>query len=286
MRCLLDARLLLPLAVVSGSLGCHLMESHEAITQESILRAAKPSAEAVTLDIYWVRLPHTSDGSDGGLWNHVNEDRLTIDVRRRLAENGLRAGVIGSTPPDLLLRLLDPDGAGELNGDGAAELRRTGVVVRTRQLRAGQELPLNASPTLDEATLLLGDGEDLSERTFAAAQGVYVVEVARADDDRTWLSLLPTVRHGSPRLSFSHDETGVISHGTMVRDTEAFPDLAMSSELAPGEILLVTNLPNSGSLLGGLLHAPATDAACERKAMLLRIADTPASQAFLPDDEG
>ncbi len=260
------------------------METPEAVTQDSLLQAAVASAEAVTLDIFWIRLPHSSDGTDGGLWNQVHEDRLPIDLRRRLADNGLRAGVVGSTPSDLLLRLLDPDGAGKVDRTGFAELRRTGVTARTRQLRSGQELPLNASPILDEAKLLLATGEESQERTWQKAQGVYIVETARAENDQSWVSLLPTVEHGDPRLSFSQDETGVISHGTMARQTASFPDLAISADLAPGEMLLVTNLPNSGTQLGGLFHAPVGNTSCERKAILVRVAAAATAQVFLPEE--
>ncbi|MEM6330558.1 MAG: hypothetical protein AAF790_09950, partial [Planctomycetota bacterium] len=109
---------------------------------------------------------------------------------------------------------------------------------------------------------------------------------ARADDDRAWVSLLPTLQHGAPRMSFSQDETGVVSHGAMTRSTEAFPDMAISADLAPGEMLIVTNLPGSASQLGGLFHAPADGTGCQRKAIVVRVARAPASTAFLNDADG
>ncbi|MEM6330498.1 MAG: hypothetical protein AAF790_09635, partial [Planctomycetota bacterium] len=174
--------------------GCSALQPAAGITAESLLHAAKPSPDAVTLDLYWVRLPHSADGRDGGLWKHVDEDRLPVALRRRLAGNGLRAGVIGRTPPDVLLRLLDPDGEADLNQGGVTALKRTGVSVRTRQLRPGQELPVNASPILAEATVAIreagaggGPGGGPTEKSFAGVQGVYILETARADDDRAWV---------------------------------------------------------------------------------------------------
>lgn len=274
---------LLATPLLACAVGCHLVQSTDAVTQESILKAARTSPDAVTLSIYWLRLPHTSDGADGGLWDHVQEDRLPVELRKRLADNGLRAGVVGVVPPDLLLRLLDPEGDAELDQSGVGELRKTGVSQRTRQLRSGQELSLNASPVIDHAKLSIVKGDETTHMELGQLQGVYVLEAARADDDLAWVSLLPTVQHGDPHLSFTQDDTGVIGYGATTRDTEAFPDLAVAADLAAGEMLLVTNLPGSASQLGGLFHTPPTDTGCERKAILVRVAATPTSRAFLTE---
>ncbi|MEM9186973.1 MAG: hypothetical protein AAGB00_10800 [Planctomycetota bacterium] len=264
--------------------GCHLIESETPITEQSLLKAAQSSSDAVTLDIYWLRLPggQAAEGAveqEAQLWDQLQEDRLPVDLRRRLASNGLRAGVVGAATPVELLRLIDPYGTGDTSTAGSSELRETGVRRRTRQLRPGGTLELAASDILDEAPVLVSRDGRVSGKTYRRVQGMYLLGVGRQQSDRVRVTLSPEVRHGEQQLRFVSDETGAMSRGALQRETDAFPELAIEAPIAPGEMLLVTNLPGSGARLGGLFHA----ASGPRKAILVRVASAPASRAFLPD---
>lgn len=256
--------------------GCHALDSTDPITGKSLLQAAKSSDESVTVDIYWANIP---EGADAGLWDEVQEERLAIDLRRNLASNGLRAGVVGTQVPDSLLRLLDPEGKADLSYDTTTSLAETGVRRRTRQMRAGNPVELQASEKLPQATLLIAAEGEVTGRTFYDAQGFYILQAERVGDSQVRLQLNPEVRHGQEQLRFAPDETGMISRGAMTRDAVVLNDLHIDAELEPGEMLLVTSLPDVGSRLGGLLHTSESKAG-ERKAILVRIASTPSSRAF------
>ena len=254
------------------------------MTQQSILQAAQPSADAVTLDIYWIRLPHTSDGADAGLWDQIHEDRLPVELRRRLASNGLRAGVVPSAVPDRILRMIDPRATRDTTNQSTTELRETGVRRRSRQLRPGAKIDLNASEVIDELRLAITRDDEETFTDFANVQGVYVLQADRAENDEAWVSLLPIVRHGAQRIRFTSDEFGAISRGAPTRDSAPLPDLAIAATLSPGEMLLVTNLPDSASQLGGLFHTPPDSSEGQRKAILVRVAGAPKTRAFLPSE--
>ena len=66
---------------------------------ESPLRAALSSSDAVTLDIFWANLPAEGPDFDARLWRFIQEDRVDPELRSRLMQNGLRAGVVGGAPP-------------------------------------------------------------------------------------------------------------------------------------------------------------------------------------------
>ena len=261
-------------------MGCHLLESGEGLTEQSILKSAAPSDDSVVLDIFWVRLPVDFEAEESGFWSQIQEDRIAVGQRRRLADNGMRAGVIGAAPPDELLRLINPSGAAGADAAKTA-LEDTGVRRRTRQLRMGKKLEINASQVIAEAPLVLASGGGLSGRTFHQAQGVYVLETALAEDEKIEVSLLPEVRHGEQSLRFAADETGVISRGALTRDAESLTDLRVAAALSAGEMLLVTSLPEAGSRLGELFHTTADGAVPARKAILVRIASAPPTRAFL-----
>lgn len=261
--------------------GCHLLGDGAPITEQSLLKAAVPDANAVTLDIYWVELPSFEDEAyqPDELWSEVRENHLSVELRSRLASNGLRAGVVATKVPDALLRLLDPNGEADVATVGVSKLQETGVRRRTRQLQPGDEIELNASPVIEEAPLLVSHQGRVSGKTYQGVQGVYVLKVDRAGDDSVAVRLLPEVRHGAQQLRFESDETGAFTRGALKRESETFADLAIEADLAAGEMLLVTNLPESTSRIGGLFHQRGE----QRKAILVRIAQAPATRAFQLD---
>ncbi|MEN1678464.1 MAG: hypothetical protein AAGJ46_02650 [Planctomycetota bacterium] len=265
----------LTLAVAAG---CHVLDLEPAPAGESPLRVGDASADAVTLEVYWIDLPADVDQPD--LWGELFEDRLEPELRERLASNGLRAAVAGATPPDALLRLIDPNTEADMTIAGATPVRSTGVRRRTRQLRPGDEMEINASTVLDEAPLFVCRGGRVTGKTYYGAQGVYVLSVDRSSDGRTELRLAPQVRHGEQLLRFVSDDTGAITRGSLQRPTEAFTDLAIAAPMSAGETLLVSSLPGAGARLGGLLHAVGEDDEDARKAILIRVAGEPASRAF------
>lgn len=268
--------LCLPVFFLASIAGCHALESGDPITSSSLLQAGRASDQSVTVDIYWARM---GEGLDQGLWTEVQEERLPVELRRRLAKNGLRAGIVGEAMPDVLLKLLDPKEKADLGSGITASLEETGVRRRTRQMRAGKPIELQASEKLAEANLLFpGDGE-IRGKTFHDAQGIYLLHAERVEDNRVRIQLRPEVRHGREQLRFAPDETGMISRGKMTRDAELLHDLAIDAQLGAGESLLVTCLPGVGSRLGGLFHTSASKPG-ERKAILIRIASTPSSRAF------
>lgn len=269
--------------------GCQLLVAPAPVeVGQSPLEAAPTSPEAVTLDIYWVHLPadagiDAASDSHADIWDHVQEDRLPVDLRRRLASNGLRAGVVGGATPDTLLRLLDPQRQGDLDVSGAARLQQTGVRRRTRQLRPGDQIELNASAILPEAPLLVCRSGAVSGRTYRRAQAVYVVSVERSADGRTTLRMAPQVRHGEQLLRFVSDDTGVVSRGSMRRPTRGFPELTIATTLDAGEMLLVAGLPGSGARLGGLFHGTPAGGVGGGRGVLVRVSGAPASRAFDPE---
>lgn len=272
------------LLALACATGCHLLGEGQLITEQSLLKAAAAADDAVTLDIFWVELPSFDAPAHEDcerLWNEVREDRLPVDLRERLACNGLRAGVVGAKTPDALLRLLDPNDEADVSSVGVSDLRETGVRRRTRQMRPGESIELNASQVVAETPLLVAREGRVTGREYRQAQGVYVLGVeplgdAPSGDQRVTLRLQPEVRHGDQQLRFVSDETGAITRGSLRRESVSFADLAIEAELGAGEMLLVTGLPESGSRLGGLFH----ERDGQPKAILVRVAQAPATRVF------
>lgn len=262
--------------------GCRLIESPEVGLETSLLKAAGSAPEAVTLELYWAELPDAGAG-DHDLWRQVQETRFPADLRRRLAMNGLRAGVVTGVVPDQMHELLNPGGGdGEDATSTNAQLKPTGVWRRTRQLRQGDHLDLKACEPKASAPLLVARGGQLSGETLHNAQAFYKLKAEDLGDGQCVISLTPEVRHGAAKPRWTPDETGVISQATPTQDAMVFTDLAITTPLSAGEALLVTSLRDSPSLLGGYFHRSASDAGARRKAILVRVVQSPRADHFPP----
>lgn len=265
--------------------GCHGIGPHDPAAQASLLKAVSAARDSVALEIYWANFPSQNQSVSDDFWASVQENRLDPDLRRRLARNGLRAGVLTGALPDSVHRLLNPSGG---DADDVTEtntvLQQSGVWRRMRQLRPGDEIELQACEPKPSAPLLIAKGEDLVGETFTNAQAFYRLRASIELDGRSRLRLTPEVRHGVAKPRWTPDETGTIAMATPRRDAQVFDELAMEVPLAPGEALLVTSLPDSGSRLGGYFHS-SDDSTDGSKAILIRVVQAPSTDDFSLSEE-
>ena len=91
------------LIALLGLLGCRLVDP--APKGRSPLAPLVISPDAIALEVFSVPAP-LGDPQMAALWTEVDEQPLPADLRARLAQNGLRAGVVGNTVPDALAALL------------------------------------------------------------------------------------------------------------------------------------------------------------------------------------
>ena len=66
----------------------------------------------------------------------------------------------------------------------------------------------------------------------------------------------------------------------MRKDREVFDRLRMSVKLAPGEMLVLTSLPDAGGRLGHYFHTVDSTDGPEQKLVLIRLAEVPPSDTF------
>lgn len=266
--------------------GCHTLIGSPEVASEGLLQAAPSSPDAVTLDIYWADLPAGGESDWADLWRFVQEERLDGALRRRLAEQGLRAGIVGGVPPEEIVRLLDPEGrhtgssrSEETEGEETVLAESTGVSRKTIQLRPGKPLEIKASQTLEEFPLLAADGR--SAEMIRGAQAFYQLELERRAGGGYTVGLTPELQTGAARWKWTPDETGMISRQKPMRDKRVFADLAIEAPLVLGEMLIVTSRGEaSGGLLGHCLHR--SDAGSEEgsRAILVRLTHTPPAPEF------
>jgi hypothetical protein len=274
-------------AFITVTSGCRLLIDEEQPLGKSPLRPAEASPDSVSMEFIWARFAADDADLNEATWREIDETQIAPAVRRELARNGFRAGVIGGTVPDAIARALrsgeaaDGESTAPGNADTVPLIAEPVVHGRIQQLRRNQRSEIQASDIHPSLPLLTGSGQDLSGRTFHDAQAIYALRVDPQPDQTVLVELTPELHHGQARLRFARDDDnmGVLRQAPM-REREIFSKLRMSVRLAPGEMLVLLGLNDSGSRLGHYFHTVESTDGPQQKLILIRLAEVPPSDLF------
>src|SRR5687767_6922713 len=177
--------------------GCRLFTQDVELLGKSPLRPAQPSPDSVTMEIIWARFPANDPQLNSDAWQEIDETQLSPAVRRELANNGFRAGVIGGSIPDAIARALNSgkpsSNAAVDQGDPSPDDLLSDPIVhgRLQQLRRNQRSEVQASEVYPSLPLLVNNSRELSGRTYAQAQAIYALRVDPQPDRTAIVELTP-----------------------------------------------------------------------------------------------
>lgn len=227
--------------------GCSLVE--QGSSGRSPLVNADPSPDSVSLEVFFARTPIANKETAERLWKQIDEQSLPAELRRKLGENGFRVGIVGAPLPSELTSLLKlSDRPHDDKQKGQIDLKaEPTVTMRLMQMRPGQPGELIASTMYDDLPLLANEDGEVGGRVYHKAQGIFMLRTSPATDGRLRLDLTPELQHGEAKIR------RVVSEGMLRmepgRDKKIFDDLAISAELTPGQMLVLTCQPaHSGSI--------------------------------------
>jgi hypothetical protein len=195
-------------------------------------------------------------------------------VRALLAENGLRAAVLGANPPPAFRRLLE-SGADAHDGRGLSFANRREEVIPT----AGPTDPCSfaALPTL------------AGERTrfdLRKARGGVLVRPERAADGRVKVWCEPRVQHGDreDQIRPTADGTGFTVQGEV--PVERFPALGFEVVLGPDDYLLIGSPAAAADTLGAALFTADAGGRPRQRVLAIRAAWRGEKPSDLPPVRG
>jgi hypothetical protein len=264
-----------------GVAGCSFIDMHAAAENRSPLTVATPSADSVSLEIYFAKAPLGNNTINGTLWNEIDEQRLPAETRRRLARCGIRAGVVGSHVPEALAKLLSltdkPKPATDEPTPVGAE-DDPNVTKRLLQTRNGKRNEVVCSGTYDRLPLLQLEEEQIGGKTYQHADGRFALKSFAQVPCGVELDLVPEVHHGEQQPRW------VGADGVLRLDPgkprEVFENLRMRVSLVPGEMLVMTNLPDHPGSLGHYFFTQPTSERTSQKLLVIRVAGTTDSEEF------
>jgi hypothetical protein len=243
---------------------------------KSPLAPAQMWSDSVALDVFFVRYPFGDPAVNEKLWEAVDEQQFSPELRDRLTRNGFRAGLVsGQMPLELsrLLKLSDkppPDGqASETKLDSLQA--QPMVICKHLQLRAGDPSQLVASGIYSELPVLLCEPGQLCGEPYSQAQGILSVKSLPQPDGRVRLEIVPELHHGQPRMSYVYNQ-GVLRQ-EVGKPKRVFDDMTLSADLSNGDMLILSSLSNRPGSLGHHFFTE-NDGRLEQKLLIVRLAQT------------
>ena len=254
------------------------------LTGDNVLPIPRMSPDSVVLEIAFVPVPEEDFDLQRELWDFVDEQHLPTELRRRLARNGFRVGIMGEQLPGSIQQLLDERTGVVESLVNAAGTSGTEPVARRerRQIRAGRRAQIVASHTVHASLVALYRDDEGAIRgdTFEHAQCVFSLISHPTGDGRVQLELTPEVQHGQPRQGWVGHEGAF--RWDAERERRVFERLRIEAMLSPGQTIVLSSTHDAVGL-GGQFFTPDPKRQESRRVLLIRLAQTQFDDLFAPD---
>ena len=260
--------------------GCALVNTSQKPAAPSLPAPPLP-ASSVVLEVAFARIPLADEAAYGGIWSEVDEQHFSTELRRQMAANGLRCGIVGMQLPPKLKEALDASepGAVERGEDSLAdpELDRA---PRRIQCRSGQRAKILVTKQLDTFSLLLLEDNHVRGFFYSQAQCLFGLKAYPQGDGRAKIELTPEVEHGEMKTQFIGRDGSVLPQ--LGKDRVVLDKLRLSAMLAPGHVLMISGTPDVKGA-GSSFFTETDSGTTYRRILLVRLAVTQYDDLFAPD---
>lgn len=223
-----------------------LRAEDEAVANDAdAARRASLVPRTLPVEVHFVRHDPCDPAFAADLWNHVDEQALDADLRRRLAANGLRAGVITGGLPAGMAERLEPATAVDPAAPEDAGLRRL------LRLLPGRRAEVVAATGLAELVILEHGTEGVTGATYRDVTAQFAMQAWPDADGRVRIRIVPELKHGPERRSWIGEEGMFRLETGQAR--RAFEDLGVAARLPAGGMLVVGATADAGAAVGDAL---------------------------------
>lgn len=260
--------------------GCALVNTSQKPAAPSLPAPPLP-ASSVVLEVAFARVPLVDEAAFSSIWSEVDEQHFPTELRRQMAANGLRCGIVGMQLPPKLKEALDASepGAVERGEDSLAdpELDRA---PRRIQCRSGQRAKILVTKQLDTLSLLVLEDNRVRGFPLSQAQCLFGLKAYPQGDGRAKIELTPEVEHGEMKTQFVGRDGSVLPQ--LGQDRVVLDKLRLSAMLAPGHVLMIAGTPEVKGV-GSTFFTEADSGTTYRRILLVRLAVTQYDDLFAPD---
>jgi hypothetical protein len=275
----LTSALLLAALAWLGS-GCALLTTAEKPVAKSLPSPPLP-ANGVVLEVAFVRLPLADNTAYDSIWSQIDEQHFPADLRRNLAANGVRCGVVGMQLPPQLKEVLDTNEKSLLEkGEDSPDDPEIDRASRRIQCRSGQRAKILVTKELDNLSLLLLEESRVRGLLLSQARCLFGLKAYPLGDGRAKIELTPEVEHGEMKTQFVGRDGSVLPQ--LGRDRVVLDTLRLTATIAPGQVLLLGGTPESKGM-GSSFFTQSDSGTTYRRLLLVRLAVTQYDDLFAPD---
>lgn len=247
--------------------------------------ARKPAPKTLPLEVIFARIDDHDAGWHDELWALADEQVLDHALRRRLAANGLRVGLLtGMMPPDLAVHLEPTVPTSEPDAQGPVLGERPAVMRRLLSLLPGHDTEIIATGGLDELILLEHDGSDVRGETYRDATTYFALKAWPAADGRLRVELVPMVKHGPIERSWVGEEGAFRLETGQKR--QPLEHLAITTALPQGSTLLVGPSGDAASMAGAAFFQDPASTRRTRRLLAIRPTGKPTDPLFAAPSSG
>lgn len=246
-----------------------------ASVDQSLLKPPRMSPDSVVLELAFL------DASDQDeIWGDVDEQLLPVELRRKLAQQGLRAGVTGTQLPGWILdRLEQQKKTIDIDEQTGSAIVGDQNGPRRLQCRSDHPRDIEIGSVHKQLVLAADESEQQPERTLKDALCRLSVVSQAQGDGRVHLLLTPEIAHGPPRHRWVGGDGSFRIH--LSQDHERYDDLTISAVLNPGQTFVLAGTREVQGL--GQHFFPAGERFPDhRRVLLLRLAQTQLDDLFNP----
>jgi hypothetical protein len=254
---------------------------------QSLLKKPRLAPDSVVLEVFSVHFRRDDQELYRSIWQEVDEQAIAADVRRRLGENGFRAGVVTGHLPQAVQHILELSSQPTPEPD--ADAPQMNVVtfdgrptVRIQQMRlpARRRGEIAASGTYPSGAPLVYDDGQLHGESYDLCQGMMAVKALPDNDGRVRLEVVPELHHGEAQRRFTTAE-GVLNLETG-RPRKVFAKLTQEVTLASGDLYVLGSSQAKPGSLGDYFFTAEPGNAAHAKLVFVRLAHSQNDGLFSP----
>jgi len=254
---------------------------------QAFLKGPRLPPDSVVVEVLAFHFRRDDSALYAAVWQEVNEQALAGAVRRCLAENGFRSGIVTGHLPRAVEQALElgsqpsPD-----QGPDASQMNvikfdgRPTVRVQQMRLPARRRWEIAASDVYASVAPLYREDGQLQGETFELGQGMFAVKAMPENDGRVRLELVPELHYGEAQRRYTTTE-GVLNL-ELGRPRKSFTKLTQEVVLSPGDFYVLGSAQDRPGSLGDYFFTVESGGNRHAKLIFIRLAHTQNDGLFLP----
>ncbi len=242
--------------------GCAKWKSSNAEPKPMKFPASRMSPDSVSLEVAVAQLDDSQVEQIAELWSLLDQQEISLELRKQLDANGLRVAVVPSQLPGVLRELLEPKEIDPATLDSMqAQMHEQGLLKPSERLishnkiqnRDGKAYELAVTNVYPEKSWIFHSTNGDSAGAGKSVRGVLSIKTFPQGDGSVLLKIVPQIHHGDTRT-----EIGVVDRSFLFQNRQSqvqFKDLQIEVSLLPGETLIcgpTSDIADLGELFFGV----------------------------------